>query len=205
MLEKAIDVKEMVAEARRQQILQGAAQIFAEKGFHKATTKQIAKAAGVSEGTIYNYFNNKRDLLFALLKTVAMRPVKEIIAQSPDDPEVLLKQLLYERFELVQTQGQLIAPIVAEVFTDEDLRIELHQQFIAPTASLLEGYLQTQIDAGRFRAVQPVHVVARILVGAMAFNTVFKLIGLDERDKDLAPADMIDEIIELFLHGITKS
>jgi hypothetical protein len=37
--------------------------VFTEKGYHKATTKEIARAASISEGTIYNYFNNKRELL----------------------------------------------------------------------------------------------------------------------------------------------
>ena len=67
VLNEPIDFKEQMAEARRRQILMGAAQVFAEKGFHKATTKQIAKAGGVSEGTIYNYFKNKRELLVAMI------------------------------------------------------------------------------------------------------------------------------------------
>ncbi len=40
--------------ARKEQILDAAAQVFAAKGFHRATTKEIAEAADVSEGTIYN-------------------------------------------------------------------------------------------------------------------------------------------------------
>lgn len=45
-------------EVRRTQILRGAAQVFSEKGFYQATTKETAQAADVSEGTIYNYFKN---------------------------------------------------------------------------------------------------------------------------------------------------
>ena len=66
MFEDPVDFKEQMAEARRMQILMGASQVFAEKGYHQATTKEIAKAAGVSEGTIYNYFANKRELLVEL-------------------------------------------------------------------------------------------------------------------------------------------
>ena len=60
MLDPNTDFKGQMIEARRTQILMGAAQVFAKKGFHKATTKEIAQAAGVAEGTIYNYFKNKR-------------------------------------------------------------------------------------------------------------------------------------------------
>lgn len=54
-------------EVRRTPILRGAAQVFSQKGFYQATTKEIAKAAPVSEGTIYNYFKNKHDILVAML------------------------------------------------------------------------------------------------------------------------------------------
>ena len=67
MIGATADFKEQMAEARRTQILMGAAQVFAEKGYHKSTTKEIATAAGVSEGTIYNYFGNKRELLLAMV------------------------------------------------------------------------------------------------------------------------------------------
>ena len=44
---------------RRTLILEAAARLFAEKGFHRTTTRDIAEAADVSEGTLYNYFENK--------------------------------------------------------------------------------------------------------------------------------------------------
>jgi len=86
--------KEQMVEARRTQILLGAAQVFADKGFHKATTKEIAKAAGVSEGTIYNYFNTKRELLFALIDLVGAQSLKTVIeAHRQDDPHAFLTAL----------------------------------------------------------------------------------------------------------------
>ncbi len=92
MLNESIDFKEQMAEVRRSQILMGAAQVFAEKGFHKATTKQIAKAGGVSEGTIYNYFKNKRELLLALIDSIGLQSFKNIVmaVEPPDNPKEFL-------------------------------------------------------------------------------------------------------------------
>ena len=53
--------------ARRAQILEAAEAVFAAKGYHGATTREIAQAADVSEGTLYNYFANKRDLFIGLM------------------------------------------------------------------------------------------------------------------------------------------
>ena len=52
---------------RRAQILEAAEAIFAAKGYHGATTREIAQAADVSEGTLYNYFASKRDLFVGLM------------------------------------------------------------------------------------------------------------------------------------------
>ena len=53
---------------RPAEILDAAAQVFAHEGYDRATTKQIAAAAGVSEGSLYRYFPNKKGILIALLK-----------------------------------------------------------------------------------------------------------------------------------------
>ncbi len=53
--------------ARRDQILDAAATVFAARGFHPTTVREVARAAGVADGTIYNYFENKTALLLGIL------------------------------------------------------------------------------------------------------------------------------------------
>ena len=64
--------KEKIAKKRQRQILNAARQVFSKKGFAEATTAEIAKEARVSEGTIYNYFESKRDLLISLIGGYAL-------------------------------------------------------------------------------------------------------------------------------------
>jgi AcrR family transcriptional regulator len=52
-------IQELLITARRNQILDAATKVFAEKGFHPTTIKDIAREAGIADGTIYNYFENK--------------------------------------------------------------------------------------------------------------------------------------------------
>ena len=49
---------------RRKQIIKGAIEVFTAKGFNNSTTKEIALAAGVTEGTLYNYVRSKEDIIF---------------------------------------------------------------------------------------------------------------------------------------------
>src|ERR1051325_4264885 len=60
--------KDVVAEFRTSGILEAARKVFADKGFHEATVEDIAEAAGVAKGTVYLYYESKRDVYFAALK-----------------------------------------------------------------------------------------------------------------------------------------
>ena len=50
-------------ERREQEILRAATELFASTGFHTTSTRRIAEAAGVSEGTVFHYFGSKHDLM----------------------------------------------------------------------------------------------------------------------------------------------
>ncbi len=199
------DPKEQLAEARRQQILLGAARVFAEKGFHKATTRDIARAAGVSEGTIYNYFENKRDLLTAMVDQVAMDSLRQLFEAHPDDDlRQLLPALMHDRARLAMEHGLLLVPLLAEVFADEDLRQHLYRQIILPNARRLEEYLQHQIEAGHVRPIDPV-IVTRALIGALVSNMLIKLSHLDERYDRLSLDDLFQQLSTIFLDGLLAS
>ena len=202
MLQSPNDFKEQMVEARRTQILMGAAQVFVEKGFHKATTKEIAKTAGVSEGTIYNYFDNKRELLVALMDTAVTDSLKQlIIDQPPDNPKELIRAIMRDRFQLAKESGHLIAPVVAEVFNDVELRELLYRRVIMPIASHLEQYIQAHIDSGEFRQIDPV-IVTRAIMGGLVFNYMLKLTGLDPRYDKISDEFLIEQLVSLFLDGL---
>ncbi|MDW0116411.1 TetR/AcrR family transcriptional regulator [Sporosarcina thermotolerans] len=61
---------ESLIEKRRDQIIQGAVRLFKEKGFHRATTREIAKAAGFSIGTLYEYIRTKEDVLYLVCDSI---------------------------------------------------------------------------------------------------------------------------------------
>ena len=60
-------IRAQLIAARRSQILDAATKVFAEKGFHPTTIKDIAREAGIADGTIYNYFENKTALMLGIL------------------------------------------------------------------------------------------------------------------------------------------
>jgi len=202
MFEEPIDFKEQMAEARRVQILVGASQVFAEKGYHQATTKEIAKAAGVSEGTIYNYFASKRELLVAMVNAIGMQSVRDIMIDvSSDKPEDFLKAILKDRYELGKQFGSRMTPLIAEMFTDAEMRETIYNQIALPIASHVEKFIQANIEAGRFRPINPV-IATRYFVGGAFVNLALKLSGVDKRYNDICEDELIEQIVTHFLNGL---
>jgi TetR/AcrR family transcriptional regulator, cholesterol catabolism regulator len=61
---------EGLIEKRREQMIRGAVKLFKEKGFHRATTREIAKEAGFSIGTLYEYIRTKEDVLYLVCDSI---------------------------------------------------------------------------------------------------------------------------------------
>jgi AcrR family transcriptional regulator len=198
------DFKQQMTEARREQILLGAAQVFSAKGFHKATTRAIAKAAGVSEGTIYNYFENKRELLLAMIELIGVQSLRSLVQnQDQIEPKTFLTMVMTNRFQLLHERGHIMAPLLAEVFTDLELRQAIYQRVVRPVISYVESYVKSKMEAGLFRPLNPV-IVARAVVGATMMNAIFKVSQLDSRYDTISSQVMIEEIVTLIVDGLSS-
>ena len=81
---------EGLIEIRRQQIVRGAVKLFKEKGFHRATTREIAKAAGFSIGTLYEYIRTKEDVLYLVCDNI-YNEVMASLSSFPSDSGTILE------------------------------------------------------------------------------------------------------------------
>ena len=125
-------IREQLIEARRNQILDAAAIVFAEKGFHRATTKEIAQTAGVSEGTIYNYFDNKADLLIGMVTRLAELETldEELMEALHGDTRDVLVEVFRHRMRLIQQNHKTMQAVLPEILVNPELRERWYQQFI---------------------------------------------------------------------------
>jgi AcrR family transcriptional regulator len=132
---------ENTARLRRQHILDAARRVFAARGFHRATIREIAAEAGVSDGTIYNVFEDKLALLLALLD-----PLGEAAAPPPlpaeADPTALLRHLLRLRWAaLTPEMLEALRVVLSEALVDGWLAECLLQRVIAPVLAPPEAPL----------------------------------------------------------------
>jgi AcrR family transcriptional regulator len=96
-------IQELVTAARRKQILDAATQVFAEKGFHRATIKDIARVAGIADGTIYTYFASKTEVLLGILHRLNESTEREqqLMPESGQDLRSFFAAYLRQRMALL--------------------------------------------------------------------------------------------------------
>ncbi|GAB4556632.1 MAG: TetR/AcrR family transcriptional regulator [Anaerolineae bacterium] len=188
-------------ERRTSQILDAAAHVFALKGFHGATIREIAAEAGVAEGTIYNYFANKESLLLAMIDRLAeIQQLSHLLEVTDDPPEVVLPQVLRDRFELLQRRRQIVQAVLPEVMARRELRERFITHLIQATAEPIQHYLQRQVDSGRLRPVNP-QLAARMLQ-ALIMGFVVAEITLGDASGPLQDKLLPDAVSQVLLHGL---
>ncbi len=171
----------------RDRILDAAAQVLRESGFVGATTKEIARAAGLSEAMIYKVFVDKTDLFLGVLKerSPGIGMVGDLDARTGKDLRVTLRTVAADLLAFYLETF----PMAASLFSDPDLlvrhRAALRVRGVGPEAVVvaMTQWLDTERRAGRIEPVVPTATVADLLVGACfhrAFLTRFggETIGL---------------------------
>jgi AcrR family transcriptional regulator len=101
---------------RRRQIADAAVQLFIEKGFHKTTTRQIARASGASIGSLYEYFASKEDILYMVCESIhaeVARGVTEAMAGATAGRDALV-EVIRQYFHICHRMSDFILLIYKE-------------------------------------------------------------------------------------------
>lgn len=138
--------------------------MFAEKGFHRATTREIAETADVSEGTIYNYFASKDDLLIGIMTRLGeQQQPDEVLAQAlHGDARDWFITVYRLRQEFMQQHGATLQAVLSEVLINRGFSERYYREIMAQLLKLTEQYIQAQIERGQIRQVNAAWA-ARIL------------------------------------------
>ncbi|MBI2845964.1 MAG: TetR/AcrR family transcriptional regulator [Chloroflexi bacterium] len=203
----SVQRKEQLESERKAQILRAALTVFARKGFRGATIAEIAKKAGVSEGTIYNYFRNKEDLLLSLPREILAPPLAAHFSpeKEAESPQNFLEKVLMASLEQFTANVDLIRVLLASVpVMDEAAREEYLRRTVLFVSDFLEKYFQKEIARGTYRSLHP-SVLARTFFGMFFVFFVTQEILLGKRTVPLTYEEIAKEAVDLFLHGALAS
>ncbi|WP_031337270.1 TetR/AcrR family transcriptional regulator [Rhodopseudomonas sp. B29] len=137
--------------AKRRQILDGARAVFLELGFDGASMGEIARAAGVSKGTLYVYFTDKNSLFCAIVEQESLAQGMASFDFSPErDVETTLRDFGHAYIGLICTPlgASTIRTVMAIAERMPDVGRRYYERVVAHTIARFGRYLQIQVDAG---------------------------------------------------------
>lgn len=160
--------------ARQAQILDAAAHVFSQKGYQNATTKEIAEAADLAEGSLYNYFANKRELLIGVASAYAEEVIADMKKIHADEYEQLLAQFMANRFRRGR-ERRLFMLFLYESRWNEDVRRYYVEETMHQIIARTEQHLRQLIDSGTLRPIDPAIAARTMSATIMGFAALFEL------------------------------
>ena len=192
------DAKEKNSKYHR--ILEAAVRVFARQGFHQSTVAQIAKQAGVADGTIYLYFKNKNDILIQFFSFKAKQVFDRFrreVARGADSSEKLGNLI---RAHLAEFQRDPDMAVVYQIETHQSRRLAEEQ--IREMAKMYQDLLAEIVEEGQqegfIRRDVYVGLVKRFILGAVE-ETIGSWLHTG-RSYDLV--SMAEPLVDLLIRGI---
>ncbi len=188
---------------KREAILRAAITVFAHNGYFNSKVADIAREAGVADGTVYLYFKSKEEILHSIFD----RSVDEALAAARKqielitDPRDKLRRIALLHLERLGADRDLAVVFQVELRGSTKFMEEFSAAGFAEYLALIRTTFEEGQRAGVFRSDLNANVVAKIVFGAldeMATNWI-----LSKRRYKLAP--MADQVLDILLNGVKAS
>jgi TetR/AcrR family fatty acid metabolism transcriptional regulator len=164
-----VQARESRTNEKRARILDAAVKVFAERGFHSATVAEIARGAGVADGTIYLYFKGKDDLLLRLFDekmTELVAEVKEALSTERNAPGKL-RRFIQLHLALVERNPELASVLIVELRQSAQFLKAADRQKIAAYVDLIAEVVREGQERGELDGNVSPATVKRAIFGAL--------------------------------------
>jgi len=191
-----------IKEARKDNVIDAALQVFAEKGYADATMTDIAKKAGVSTPVLYEYFKTKEDLLFTIPEKFTEEPARMLDYVLPylRGPEAKIRGIVQGYLTLYESNPLYTSLVMLELKTDRNFLKTRAYGIIRKVARTLLDSIREGIKDGTFKEDTDAFLIRSMILGAIEHLCVRKLL-LGE-PKNLP--QYVDPIVDTILAGIKK-
>jgi AcrR family transcriptional regulator len=189
-------------EIRKEQILKAAERIFARKGFQEATISDVAREAGVSDATIYEYFPSKEELLFSIPGQTARRAKKDLehILEHVRGAAGKIRSIIYA-YIWFYTNNRDYASVSMLILKQNRKFLETNAyEDVKSLSQLLLGVIEEGVATGEFKVDTNPYLIRSAVLGTIEHLVVRSI--LLGKPKNLL--DLVDPLTDLILSGIEK-
>lgn len=186
----------------RTRILQAAQRLFAAQGFDGTTTRDLAHAASVAEGTLFRHFPNKKAILVEVATSGWVEILTDLLTElSEMGSYKAVAQVMRRRMWNFQKNADLMRVCFMEVQFHPDLRDRIQLEVITKMSDVGEAFFQTAMDKGIYRKMDA-KLVAKVFLG------MFAIAGFSNNtlmEPDASPQqmqEMAEGLADIFLNGV---
>ena len=186
----------------RTRILQAALRLFARKGYDGTTTRDLASAANVAEGTLFRHFANKKAILIELATLGWVEILTDLLTElSEMSSYKAVDQVMRRRMLHMHQNSDLMRVCFIEAQFHPELRDRIQSEVIAKMTDVAEAFFQTAMDRGIYRPMNP-KIVAQVFLGMFAIAGFSDQTIMDPQASPKALQEMAEGIADIFLNGV---
>ena len=184
----------------RQRILQTAAQVFAEKGYARATTRALAAAAGVNEVTLFRHFGTKQNLFAAVIEQFGGPAVTATLqGRLTGDFSQDLRTIGVHLLNLLLERGNAMRLMLCEASHFPEVK-EVMVQNPRQIRRMLASYIVQQSEQGKLRPLHP-EVTAQAFAGMLFSYAIARGMLDDSIAPELGPDELVAQFVDIFVNG----
>jgi TetR/AcrR family fatty acid metabolism transcriptional regulator len=191
------------SDEKRRRILEAATRVFARRGYYGARVSEIARRAGVADGTIYLYFENKEDVLVALFDEVMAEHLERGKAElrAVKGAAARLQAVAAHHLRLFGDNPDLAVVFQVELRQSTRFLERFTASWLQDYFALISGVIEEGQREGTLRADLPRKVVTKAFFGVLDEMVTSWILG--RRDYDLSR--LAAPVVDLFLRGTAAS
>ena len=183
----------------REEILEAAAQIFSQKGYHGTSMQDIAVAVNLQKASLYHHISSKQELLLALLNEALDLLIQRItqVSNEPGAPEDKLRKAMCVYLETLAEYQDLAGVLLLEHRSLEPGYQSLHFPKRDAFEHIWREMIQEGVDQGVFTSPHP-SITARALLGVMNWTITWY-----RQNGALTAQEISMQFADLFLYGLS--
>ncbi|MFM7383195.1 MAG: TetR/AcrR family transcriptional regulator [Microcystaceae cyanobacterium] len=189
-------------ENNRQRILAEALKLFARKGYENTTTKDLAQAAKMGEGTLFRCFPTKKAILVEVVTAGWRSILTDLLIEFSEMANYqAIAQVIRRRLLQLQDSQDLLRICFVEIQFHPELCDQIQLEIITKMTDVTEAFFQTAIDRGIYRPINA-KIIAQVFLSMFLVSGFAEPLLLDAHTSLGTIQEIAEGMADIFLHGV---
>ena len=195
---------------RKQQIIDTAKEMFIQNGFQSTHIGQVCEKLNIARGTVYQYFGNKSEILYAILESVEENiddildpdDLKDFLKTNPAQKSVLkfIGERIYGCVNVIMSEPIVIKLIYKDIVGIDEEVVQRVEKFLDYTTKVVTRDMDEIKKKGVYKKTLHPELTALMLIGAV----MYVVYDFDRKKANVLEKEVLDAVVGNYLYGVLK-